>query len=135
VVRLHPVFFAALPMSLVVLVLLDRELRAPSLRLKLGLAALVALLAFTHFFVLTVTLGLAAVVLLNRWREAGVGRVLRAALPLPSGPAVMAQWFWARLAAAVQGRTAASWWVMLVFELIRYDLRTRAKPAGGSRCK
>jgi hypothetical protein len=90
-------FCAALPMSLVVLVLLDRELRRPALRLKLGLAALVALLAFTHFFVLAVTLGLAVVVLLNRWREAGMGRVLVAALPLLAGPALIGQWFWGGL--------------------------------------
>lgn len=40
-------FCAALPMSLVVVALLDRQLRRPSLRLGLGLAGLVALLAFT----------------------------------------------------------------------------------------
>src|SRR6188768_3525006 len=86
-------FCAALPMSLVVLALLDRELRAPSLRLRLGLAALVALLAFTHFFVLALTLGLAVVVLLNRLREVGLRRAFWAAVPLLSGPAAMAPWF------------------------------------------
>jgi hypothetical protein len=86
-------FCAALPMSLVVLALLDRALRAPSLRLSLGLAALVALLAFTHFFVLAVTLGLALVVLLNRLRDVGFARAFGAAAPLLSGPAVMAPWF------------------------------------------
>jgi hypothetical protein len=90
-------FCAALPISLVVLVLLDLELRSSSLRRRIGLAALVALLAFTHFFVLAVTLGLALVVLLNRLREAGLQRVARAALPLLSGPLAMAQWFSAGL--------------------------------------
>ncbi len=86
-------FCAALPMSLVVLGLLDRELQTPSLRRRIALGVLVGLLAFTHFFVLAVTLGLASVVLLNRLGEAGAGRVLRAALPLLSGPAMMAPWF------------------------------------------
>lgn len=92
-------FCAALPLSLVVLALVDRELRRPSLRLSLGLAALVALLAFTHFFVLAVTLGLALVVLLNRCREVGFGRTFWAALPLFSGPALVAPWFLSGLAA------------------------------------
>jgi hypothetical protein len=86
-------FCAALPMSLVALALLDRALRKPSPRLSVGLSTLVALLAFTHFFVLAVTLGLALVVLLNRSREVGLRRVLWAALPLSSGPLLMAPWF------------------------------------------
>jgi hypothetical protein len=86
-------FCAALPMSLVVVALLDRALRQPSRRSSFGLAALMALLAFTHFFVLAVTLGLAVVVLLNRLREVGFLRSLRAALPLSSGPALIAPWF------------------------------------------
>jgi hypothetical protein len=98
-------FCAALPMSLLVLVLLDRELRLPSLPLRLGLAAFVALLAFTHFFVLALTLGLAIVVLLNRVREVGIVRALRAALPLLAGPIAMASWF---LAALRGGPRAAS---------------------------
>jgi hypothetical protein len=100
-------FCAALPMSLITLVLLDRELRSPSLRRSVGLAALVALLAFTHFFVLAVTLALALPVLLNRLREAGVQRVARAGLPLLSGPLAMAQWFWGGLQGGRQPREGA----------------------------
>ncbi len=90
-------FCAALPMSLVVLTLLDRQLRRPTWQLGLALSGLVALLAFTHFFVLAVTLGLALVVLLNRVREVGMLRAFRAALPLLTGPLAMAPWFLAGL--------------------------------------
>lgn len=105
-------FCAALPMSLVALALLDRQLRKPSLRLSFGLAALVALLAFTHFFVLVVTLGLALVVLLNRARDVGILRSFRAAIPLLSGPALVAPWFLAGLRAGPhppQGPVADLW--------------------------
>jgi len=95
-------FCAALPMSLVALALLDRALRKPSLRLSIGLSGLVGLLAFTHFFVLAVTLGLALVVLLNRWREVSLRRVVWAALPLSSGPLLMAPWFLTGLRAGPQ---------------------------------
>lgn len=105
-------FCAALPMSLLVLVLLDRQLRAPSRRLPFGLAALVALLAFTHFFVLAVTLGLALVVLLNRLRQVGLVRALCSALPLLSGPIAMLPWFLGALGGGPQpaGGAAAHLW-------------------------
>lgn len=100
-------FCAALPMSLAALVLLDRGLRAPSVRGQVWLAALVALLGFTHFFVLAVTLGLASVVLLNRLRDVGLMRALRAALPLLSGPALMTPWFLSSLGGGPKPREGA----------------------------
>jgi hypothetical protein len=86
-------FCAAVPMSLVVVALIERDLRRPSARREIGLAALTALLAFTHFFVMVMTLLLAGTLALARTAGTRRGQQLRALLPLLAGPAVMAPWF------------------------------------------
>jgi hypothetical protein len=92
-------FCAALPIALVVVALLERDLERPSLRRELGLAALMALLPFAHFFVMVVTSVLALVLVLAHARGRRLGGLLRSAAPLAAGPAVMAPWFLHSLAA------------------------------------
>jgi hypothetical protein len=87
-------YCAALPLSLVILALLQRDVRQPALRRELLLAALVALLPFVHFFVMVVTLTLAgALVVANAPGMARRTPLWRSVLPLSTGPLAMAPWF------------------------------------------
>ena len=88
-------FCAAIPMSLVVLGLLARQLVEPtwSRRRAVALAGLSALLPFTHFFVMLVTVALAAVLAAVFARAVPWGKIARAAAPVALGPLVMAPWF------------------------------------------
>lgn len=86
-------FCAALPMSLVALGLLARQLVEPARRRTLALAALSAVLPFTHFFVMLVTVALAAVLAALFARAVPPKRLARAVAPLAIGPALMAPWF------------------------------------------
>jgi hypothetical protein len=92
-------FCAALPIALLVLALLERDLEQPSWRRELGIAALMALLPIAHFFVMVVTSVLAFVLLLAHARGARFARLLRSVAPLAAGPAVVAPWFLRSLAA------------------------------------
>lgn len=86
-------FCAALPLGIVGLALLERDLARPSLRRELGLGFLFGLLPFAHFFVMALT-GLAgATLILARGRRLPVTRLLRTATPLAAGPILMAPWF------------------------------------------
>src|SRR5205823_11215774 len=87
-------YCAAVPLSLVILALLQRDVRRPAWRREVSLAALVALLPFVHFFVMVVTLVAGFALVLAH----GVGTRRRAALwrsvlPLATGPLAMAPWF------------------------------------------
>jgi len=86
-------FCAALPIALIVLALLERDLEQPSWRREIGLAAMMALLPLAHFFVMTVTGVLSIVLLLSHARGARPARLLRSAAPLAAGPLVVAPWF------------------------------------------
>jgi hypothetical protein len=87
-------YCAALPLSLVVLALLQRDLRRPELRREAILAALVALLPFVHFFVMVLTLVLAfALVLAHGVKSTRRARLWRSVMPLATGPSMMAPWF------------------------------------------
>ncbi|HEY4184208.1 MAG TPA: hypothetical protein VGP07_04030 [Polyangia bacterium] len=86
-------FCAALPLALVALALVERELERPSAKLTLAIALTFLVLPFAHFFVMGLTGLLAVTLLLLRARERPPSRLLRAALPLLAGPLVMASWF------------------------------------------
>ncbi len=87
-------YCAAIPLSLIILALLQRDVRRPAWRRELLLAALVALLPFVHFFVMVVTLVLAsALVLARAVGSAHRARLWRSVVPLATGPLMMAPWF------------------------------------------
>ncbi len=85
-------FCAALPVSLAVVSLAKRDLDAPSVRRKLLLGAACLALPFCHFFVMLVTVGLAAALVAGHARRHGA-RSLLTALPLAAGPLAMVPWF------------------------------------------
>jgi len=101
-------YCAALPIALVVLALLERDLERPAGRREIGLAALMALLPFAHFFVMVVTLVLALVLVLAHARGARMTRLLRSVAPLAAGPAVMLPWFFRSLASGPSSPDAPS---------------------------
>jgi hypothetical protein len=87
-------YCAAIPLSLVILALLQRDVGRPALRRELILAALVALLPFVHFFVMVMTLLVAsALLLVHAVKGAHRARLWRSVLPLATGPLMMAPWF------------------------------------------
>lgn len=90
-------FCAAIPISLVALALMERDLRAPSLRRELMLAATVVLLAIAHFFVLQVTVGLALILMLAHARDNRPLRLLRSGATWLAGPLIVAPWFLQKL--------------------------------------
>jgi len=100
-------FCAAIPMSLVALGLLARQLVEPSRRRAALLAGLAALLPFTHFFVMLVTLALAAVLAAMFARAVSWGKIARAVAPLAIGPVVMAPWFLSTLRHGPRAPTSA----------------------------
>jgi hypothetical protein len=87
-------YCAALPLALVILALLHRDVARPALRREVILAALVALLPFAHFFVMVMTLAVGfALVLAHGVGSPSRGRLWRSLLPLGTGPLAMAPWF------------------------------------------
>jgi hypothetical protein len=86
-------FCAALPLALLLLALIERDLERPSLRRELALTLLAALLPFAHFFVTALVLLLAAALLASHAKGARPARLLRAAAPLAAAPLVIAPWF------------------------------------------
>jgi hypothetical protein len=87
-------YCAAVPISLVILALLQRDVARPALRREVILAALVALLPFAHFFVMVVTFVVGfALVLAHAANRAHRARLWRSVLPLGTGPLAMAPWF------------------------------------------
>src|SRR5206468_10452720 len=86
-------FCAALPLSLVIVALVAKDLQAPSRRRELGIALLAALLPFAHFFVMVMTLVLAAALAATHARRVPAARLARALAPLAAGPALMVPWF------------------------------------------
>lgn len=78
---------AALPMHLVIVSMLARELRSPAASRRLVVGVLMALLPFAHFFTMLLTF---AAGLLVVWRARGSAR---AVAPLAMGPLVMLPWF------------------------------------------
>jgi len=95
-------FCAALPLSLVIIGLLMQNLAAPSRRREIGIGLLAALLPFAHFFVMVVTVALAAVLAAAHARRVPLSRLARTFAPLATGPALMAPWFLAGLRAGPQ---------------------------------
>jgi len=98
---------AALSISMVMIAIVDRELRAPSRKRAVALGALAALLPFVHFFIMLVTVALGAVVLLLRVRAVPLKRSLRVAALLAPGPLAMGPWVWGRLHAGAGAAAAA----------------------------
>jgi hypothetical protein len=87
-------YCAALPLALVILALLQRDLRRPALRREVVVAVLVALLPVVHFFVMCVTLVLASTLVLARGvKSADRSRLWRSVAPLATGPLMVAPWF------------------------------------------
>jgi hypothetical protein len=87
-------YCAAVPLSLLILALLQRDVARPAWRREVSLAALVALLPFVHFFVMVVTLVLGfALVLAYAVRGARRAPLWRSIIPLATGPLMMAPWF------------------------------------------
>jgi hypothetical protein len=87
-------YCAAIPLALVILALLQRDVGRPALRRELILAALVALLPSVHFFVMVMTLFVAfALVLTHAVKRADRARLWRSVIPLGTGPLMMAPWF------------------------------------------
>ena len=90
-------FCAALPLSLILIGLLAKDLAAPSRRREIGIALLAALLPFAHFFVMVVTLVLAGALAAVHVRRVRPAHLARTFGPLAVGPALMAPWFMAGL--------------------------------------
>ena len=89
-------YCAALSASLLVVALIERELRSPSTRRAIALGALSAVLPFLHFFVMMATVALGAALLLLHARAAPWRRLLRGAALLALGPLAMVPWVWSK---------------------------------------
>jgi len=101
-------FCAALPLSLLIIGLLAKDLDRPSGRREVGLGLLAALLPFAHFFVMVVTSALAAALAAVHARRIGAARAVRSLAPLAAGPALMVPWFLAGLKAGPQPAEGAA---------------------------
>lgn len=114
-------YCAALSASLLVVALVEREVRGPSTRRAIVLGVLSAVLPFVHFFVMLTTVALGGVLLLVHAGVAPIRRLLRCAALLGLGPLVMLPWVWDKThpgpganasahVAAVAGSHAPGFW-------------------------
>jgi hypothetical protein len=101
-------FCAALPLSLVIMGLLARDLDVPSKRREVGIGVLAALLPFAHFFVMVVTGILAGALAIAHARRTRPAQLARTFGPLAFGPALMAPWFLAGLRGGPQPAEGAA---------------------------
>jgi hypothetical protein len=101
-------FCAALPLSLIILGLLQTDLARPARRREIGIGLLAGLLPFAHFFVMVLTLVLAGTLAAVHARRVPLARLARTFAPLAAGPALMAPWFLASLRGGPQPAEGAA---------------------------